>query len=71
MSVRKSWVAVRSLLTEAASKPKQDRTAELAAFREMLRRKYGMLADGTEGIRADRQARGWSSSMPASRSSGC
>jgi len=49
---------LRSLLTEAASQPKQDRTAEMAAFRKMLRRKYGTLADSTGGIRADRQARG-------------
>ena len=49
---------LRSLLTEAASQPKQDRTAEMAAFRKMLRRKYGTLADSTAGIRADRQARG-------------
>ena len=49
---------LRSLLTEAASKPKQDRTAEMAAFRKMLRRKYGTLADSTGGIRADRHARG-------------
>ncbi len=42
----------------AASKPKQHRIAELETFREMLRRKYGTLADSTEGIRADRQTRG-------------
>ena len=49
---------LRCLLTEAASKPKQDRTAEMAAFRKMLHRKYGTLADSTGGVRADRQARG-------------
>jgi plasmid stability protein len=49
---------LRNLLTEAASKPKQNRIAEMAAFRKMLRRKYGTLADSTGGIRADRQARG-------------
>jgi hypothetical protein len=30
----------------------------MAAFRKMLRRIYGTLADSTGGIRADRQARG-------------
>jgi len=33
-------------------------TLKLAAFRRMLRRKYGTLADSTEGIGADREARG-------------
>jgi plasmid stability protein len=49
---------LRILVTEAASRPKQDRAAELAAFRGMLRRKYGTLGDSTPGIRADRRARG-------------
>jgi plasmid stability protein len=49
---------LRILLTEAASKPKHDRAAELAAFRDMLRRKYGTLSDSTGEIRADREARG-------------
>jgi plasmid stability protein len=49
---------LRILLTEAALKPKQDRAAELACFREMLRRKYGSLRDSTEDIRHDRETRG-------------
>ncbi len=49
---------LRTLLTEAALRPKQSRVAELAAFREMLRRKYGTLSDSTTQIRADREARG-------------
>jgi plasmid stability protein len=49
---------LRTLLTEAASRPKRQSAAEMAAFRSMLRRKYGPLSDSTGGIRADRQARG-------------
>ena len=49
---------LRTLLVEAASRPKQDRATELAAFREMLRRKYGTLHSSTEDVRADREARG-------------
>jgi plasmid stability protein len=49
---------LRILLTEAASRPQKDRVAELDAFREMLRRKYGTLSDSTDQIRADREARG-------------
>jgi plasmid stability protein len=49
---------VRVLLTEAAVRPRQDRAAELAAFRGMLRRKYGELPDSLDLIRADREARG-------------
>jgi len=49
---------LRGVLTEAASKPKRERVAEMSAFRQMLRRKYGRLTDSTAGIRADRQARG-------------
>ena len=49
---------LRTLLTEAASKPKREIIAEMTAFRSMLRRKYGQLSDSTRGIRADRKARG-------------
>ena len=49
---------LRALLVDAAAKPKRERAAELAAFRRMLRRKYGTLTDSTEGIRGDREARG-------------
>jgi plasmid stability protein len=49
---------LRTLLTEAAAKPKRASAAEMAAFRSMLRRKYGPMGDSTGGIRADRQARG-------------
>jgi plasmid stability protein len=49
---------LRLPLTEAASHPRQDRVAELQAFREMLGRKYGTLSDSTEAIREDRESRG-------------
>jgi plasmid stability protein len=49
---------LRQLLTEAASHPARDRAAELSAFQDMLRRKYGELSDSTAAIRADREARG-------------
>jgi plasmid stability protein len=49
---------LRNLLTEAASRPKRETTAELAAFRQKLRRKYGTLPDSVAGIRADRATRG-------------
>jgi plasmid stability protein len=49
---------LRVLLTDAASRPRQERAAEMEAFRKMLRRKYGTLSDSTDGIRADREARG-------------
>lgn len=49
---------LRTLLTEAASKPRRESAAEMVAFRSMLRRKYGPMRDSTGGIRADRQARG-------------
>lgn len=48
---------LRQVLTEAASKPAKDRAAELSAFRDMLRRKYGELSDSTAAIRADREGR--------------
>ncbi|MDP2996793.1 MAG: hypothetical protein Q8N47_04840 [Bryobacterales bacterium] len=49
---------LRVLLTDTASRPRQERAAEMEAFRKMLRRKYGPLSDSTDGIRADREARG-------------
>ncbi len=49
---------LRILLTEAASRPRLERAAELSAFRQMLRRKYGTVSDSTVGIRADRELRG-------------
>jgi len=49
---------LRVLLSQFSLKPKQERIAEMQAFRKMLRRKYGKLSDSTSGIRAERQARG-------------
>ena len=49
---------LRVLLVDTAQKPRREVVAELRAFRGMLRRKYGTLADSTEGIREDREARG-------------
>jgi plasmid stability protein len=49
---------LRQALTEAAFKRARDRAAELSAFQDMLRRKYGQLSDSTGGIRADREKRG-------------
>jgi plasmid stability protein len=49
---------LRLLLTDLAAKPKLELAAEISAFRGMLRRKYGTLADSTDGIRADRETRG-------------
>jgi plasmid stability protein len=49
---------LRDFLTEEASRPEQKRRAELRAFRRMLRRKYGLLADSTGGIRKERAGRG-------------
>ena len=49
---------LRDFLTEEASRPQQKRRAELRAFRRMLRRKYGLLADSTGGIRKERAVRG-------------
>ena len=49
---------LRVLLTEVAAKPKRERSAEMAAFRRMLQRKYGTLSDSTAGIREDREGRG-------------
>ena len=49
---------LRVLLVDTAQKPRREIVAELKAFRGMLRRKYGVLSDSTEGIREDREARG-------------
>jgi plasmid stability protein len=49
---------LRDFLTEEASWPESRRAAELRAFRRMLRRKYGLLADSSGGIRKERAARG-------------
>ena len=49
---------LRALLTDAAIKPQQDCAAEIAAFRDRVRSKYGSLSDSTPGIRGDREARG-------------
>jgi plasmid stability protein len=49
---------LRLLLTEAASRQRQDLVAEAQAFRDMLQQKYGLLSDSTEGIRQDRESRG-------------
>jgi plasmid stability protein len=49
---------LRALLTETASKPRQNRVTEMAAFQRMLEKKYGQLADSAPGIRADRDKRG-------------
>jgi len=49
---------LRILLAAAATKPRKDCAAQITAFREKLRRKYGRLSDSTAGIRRDREARG-------------
>jgi len=56
---------LRLLLTTAALRPQKDLTRRIAAFRNSLRRKHGILPDSTPQIRADRQARGGRSSTPA------
>jgi plasmid stability protein len=49
---------LREVLTEAASRPARERAAEMSAFQNMLRRKYGEFSDSTPAIRADRGACG-------------
>lgn len=49
---------LRVLLTETAARSRQDCIGELAAFREQLRRRYGLMNDSTPLIREDRQQRG-------------
>ncbi len=49
---------LRILLTEAASKPREQSIRRVVALREKLRRKYGQLSDSVAAIREDREARG-------------
>lgn len=49
---------LRVLLTDAAIRPQQDCAAEILAFRDRLRSRYGSLSDSTPHIRQDREARG-------------
>jgi plasmid stability protein len=49
---------LRNLITDEATKRRQETVRKLAAFRGKLRRKYGELSDSTPGIREDREARG-------------
>jgi plasmid stability protein len=49
---------LRLLLTTAALRPQQELTRKIAAFRNSLRRKHGLLPDSTPQIREDREARG-------------
>jgi plasmid stability protein len=49
---------LRLLLTAAALKPRQDLPRKIAAFRNSLRRKHGLLPDSTPRIREDRETRG-------------
>ncbi len=49
---------LRMLLTEEATKQREKMLSELKAFRDKMRKKYGVLSDSTPGIREERQARG-------------
>jgi plasmid stability protein len=49
---------LRMLLTEEATRRREKMLSELKAFRDKMRKKYGVLSDSTPGIREDRQARG-------------
>lgn len=49
---------LRTFITEEAMKRRQETLKKLKAFRNKLRKKYGVLSDSTPGIREDRQARG-------------
>jgi len=49
---------LRLLLTEEATKRRQETLRKLKAFQDRMRKKYGVLSDSTPGIREDRQARG-------------
>ena len=49
---------LRVLLTDAAIRPQQDCAAQMIAFRDRLRSKYGSHSDSAAHIREDREARG-------------
>ncbi|MGC9971518.1 MAG: hypothetical protein ABSE56_13115 [Bryobacteraceae bacterium] len=49
---------LRILLVEGASNSRKELLRKIDAFRNRLRRKYGILSDSTLGIREDREARG-------------
>ena len=49
---------LRVLLTQAALRPQKDLTRKMAAFRNRLRNKHGILSDSAAQIRKDREARG-------------
>ena len=49
---------LRLVLTTAALRPQKELTRKIAAFRNSLRRKHGLLPDSTPQIREDREARG-------------
>lgn len=49
---------LRVLLTDEATKRRQETLRKLKAFQAKMRKKYGELSDSTPGIREDRQARG-------------
>lgn len=49
---------LRVLITDDAKRRRQETIRQLKAFRNKLRKKYGVLSDSTPGIREDRQARG-------------
>lgn len=49
---------LRMLITAEATRRREETLSELKAFRDKMRKKYGVLSDSTPGIREDRQARG-------------
>ncbi len=49
---------LRTLLTDEATKRRQETLQKVKAFQAKMRKKYGQLSDSTPGIREDRQARG-------------
>lgn len=49
---------MKDILVEGAFQPRRAIAAELAEFREGLRKKYGVLPDSTPGIREERDRRG-------------
>jgi plasmid stability protein len=49
---------MRTILTGAVTRSRQEAVQEIVAFQAMLERKYNVLSDSTPGIRADRARRG-------------
>ena len=49
---------LRMLITAEATRRREETLRELKAFRDKMRKKYGVLSDSTPGIREERQARG-------------